>query len=356
MTQSRVLADTPVTTIGTNTTNITANDVQLARGNNHGKNLIINGDFSVWQRGTSQTSSGYGSDDRWVNSNSGSTKVHTRQTFAAGSSIEGSPHYSRTVVTSVAGSSNYVQKTQKTESTRLTAGREVTFSFWAKADSAKDITVEHRQFFGTGGSPSSSVNKQAITTFSLTTDWVKYSQTFTFASDSGKTYGTDEGTDSTNVVFWFDAGSTFDDPSNSLGQQSGTFDISNVQLEFGDTATEFECVKPSEQLANCQRYFYRNESLVRQPLQCLSTTRAFGGNIQYPVTMRAAPSIVFDTASTYNLTTTGGGTQTVTATASTGTTSEAFAVDFDVASGLVAGNATLLLSNTGFGYEADAEL
>ena len=57
------------------------------------KNRIINGNFDVWQRATSQTSSGYGSDDRWTNSNTGSTKTHSRQTFDLGQTdVPGNQH------------------------------------------------------------------------------------------------------------------------------------------------------------------------------------------------------------------------------------------------------------------------
>ena len=48
------------------------------------KNWIINGMFDVWQRGTSQTSIGYGSDDRWQNAHQVSTKTHSRQAFIVG--------------------------------------------------------------------------------------------------------------------------------------------------------------------------------------------------------------------------------------------------------------------------------
>lgn len=68
------------------------------------KNYIINSNFDYWQRNTTQTSSGYGSDDRWINDHGGSTKAHSRQAFTLGQTdVPNDPKYfSRTVVTSVA--------------------------------------------------------------------------------------------------------------------------------------------------------------------------------------------------------------------------------------------------------------
>lgn len=39
-----------------------------------GKNLIINGKFDLWQRVTTQATSGYGSADRWLANNNGTKK------------------------------------------------------------------------------------------------------------------------------------------------------------------------------------------------------------------------------------------------------------------------------------------
>ncbi len=222
-----------------------------------GRNLIINGDFSVWQRGTSFTSAEYTSDRFQINNN-GSTHVTTQQAHTLGQTdVAGNPEfYSRTVATSVAGAGNFVSLEHRLEGVELAAGQEVMLSFDAKADSSKNIASEFTQEFGTGGSPSSSAREQGVTTHALTTSWQRFTVTATLASVSGKTLGTD-GNDYLRVIFWMDAGSDFDARTNSLGNQSGTFDISNVQLEFGNKATDFEYVDPATQLARCKRYFER---------------------------------------------------------------------------------------------------
>lgn len=115
------------------------------------RNKIINGNFDIWQRGTSGTS-GYVA-DRWTTLLSGSTAAISRQSFTLGQTdVPGEPDYfHRTVVTSSAGTSNYAITYQKIESVKTLAGQTATLSFWAKADASKNMAVEFYQNFGTGG-------------------------------------------------------------------------------------------------------------------------------------------------------------------------------------------------------------
>ena len=223
------------------------------------KNKIINGNFDIWQRATSQTVAGYGSNDRWLNTNNGSTKYHSQQKFELGQTeVPNNPtYYSRTIVTSVAGATNNALNAQRIEGVAKSSGKTMTLSFWAKSDANRNIAVEFPQYFGTGGSPSAQENAIGVTTFALTTNWQKFTKTVTFPSVTGKTIGTNND-DAYCVFFWFDAGSSYNARTNSLGQQSGTFDMAQVQFEEGSVATEFEDRPVAVELSLCQRYYERS--------------------------------------------------------------------------------------------------
>lgn len=208
------------------------------------KNYLINGNFQFWDYltigVTSQTTSGYGSDNRFDNKHIGSTKVHTKQTSTdTERALFESPYYSRTVVSSVAGAGNGTFKIQRIEDVTKLAGKTVTFSVFGRADATKNIAVYFNQNFGTGGSPSSTVMGISPNTLSLSTNISKKTFTVTFPSLIGKTLGTDgTHTSYTELVICFEAGSNFNSYTNSLGQQSGTFDIAEVKLEDGLVATD----------------------------------------------------------------------------------------------------------------------
>ena len=249
------------------------------------RNAIINGNFDIWQRGTSFTGSEYGA-DRWGSGRVGTTHTATRQAFTPGQTdVPNNPaYYIRTVVSSVAGAGNYDHLLQLIESVRTLSGQQVTVSFWAKADSTKNISVELSQSFGTGGSPSAAVNTIGVTKVSIGTSWQKVTVTANVPSISGKTLGTD-GNDYLGLFIWFDAGSTFNSRTDTLGQQSGTFEIAQVQVEPGPVATPFERRPQQVELALCQRYFCRTMAHAQSPVVGSVITP-----IYFPVQMRALPT------------------------------------------------------------------
>jgi len=211
-----------------------------------GKNVIINGDFNIWQRGTSFNCSGSTTytADRTANyyDGTGATVTVSRQSFTPGAApvagYEGAFFYRFAQTVAGSGSTYAAFYYQPVEDVRTLAGQTVTLSFWAKSDASRTYAVYINQFFGSGGS-SEVVNSTNITT---TTGWVRYSYTVALGSLSGKTIGT-------NSLL-----SVRIEPATRNITQ--TLDIWGVQLEAGPTATPFETATGTlaGELAACQRY------------------------------------------------------------------------------------------------------
>jgi hypothetical protein len=245
------------------------------------KNKIINGDFFVNQRGfTSTTSGSTYTFDRWATNVSDGTVTYSAQTFTLGAApvagYEGK-NYIRCVTTGQTLTTARANIAQPIESVRTFAGQTVTLSFWAKAATGTpEIGLQLQQFFGTGGSPSASVNVTSKVT--ILTSWARYSVTLSVPSITGKTLGT-AGDDRLVTQFWFSGGSSFTSLSGGIGLQSNTFEIWGVQAEYGSKATPFQTASggsPQAELAMCQRYFqtYGTNSYGEFTGQFYSTTAA----------------------------------------------------------------------------------
>jgi hypothetical protein len=160
------------------------------------RNWIINGNMDVGQRagpgGSTTVAAGqvYGGPDRWQawRDGTGATVTLSQQAFTPGqTAVPGEPTYYLQLQNTVAGSGgtfNIVQ--QPIEDVRNFAGQTVTWSFWAKADAARNWIPIIRQNFGTGGSP---VVDIVLTTCALTTSWQYFTRTTTLGSITGKTIG-----------------------------------------------------------------------------------------------------------------------------------------------------------------------
>lgn len=216
-----------------------------------GKNKVINGDFGVWQRGTSFTnpsgaSGAYLADRiRLFYGGTGATRTISQQTFTPGTApvagYEGQFFFRYDQ--SVAGTGDtFNQFGNVIENVRTFAGQTITVSFWAKAAASTTLgTVSINQNFGSGGSGTTNTT---FGTPTVTTSWTRYSYTATLPALTGKTIGANNFIE---IRFLLPTNATF------------TLDIWGLQLEAGSVATAFQTAtgNPQAELAMCQRYYFR---------------------------------------------------------------------------------------------------
>lgn len=240
------------------------------------KNIIINGGFDIWQRGTSYGGTGYGA-DRWYASLSGTVAV-SQETSDLPSAI--GVQYGIKYVTSA--SSSYAQFYQALESAvvKPLRGQTVTASFYLK----------------TAGSYAGSVNLQID--YSTSTDALT-SQTVSVTTQS--TLGS-------TATSWIRVTKSFTVPTDAVGlrfgvipdtaQASGvTVRVTGVQLELGSQATPFSRMAGTIQgeLAACQRYYLRTSTGTGGSVLgngYTATTSVAYTSVQFPVTMRITPTAV----------------------------------------------------------------
>jgi len=220
-----------------------------------GKNKLINGNFDFWQRSSSLAIAGseYVS-DRWLSlaGDIGGSATISRQLFAVGQSdVPNNPKYfMRHVETGIVG--GVVGFEQRIENVGTLNNQSIAVSFWAKVGSGSmDVTPKLVQNFGTTGSPSSDVVTSG-TAISVNTLWNKYTAIFAVPSISGKILGSD-GNDFLSLQLLAPVSTIF------------TLDVSQVQLEKGLIATEYDNRPLGYELSLCQRYYEKSYNVDVNP-------------------------------------------------------------------------------------------
>lgn len=261
------------------------------------RNLVINGGFQCWQRGVSV---GDGSTvlneeflaDRWrCDDGVGGNMIISQQSFTTGQTdVPNNPKFYHRLDFPTTAPSDSGTVEQRIEGVSTAAGETTTLSFWAKGTMSSSISINVVQYFGTGGSPSTTVDT-SVTTFSLTSSWVKHTVNINVASISGKTIGSD-GNDYLSVKFL-------------TGTNTGQFDLAQVQLEVGE-ATPFEHRSYGDELRRCQRYFeggtranasHTGSAGLIWTWRNDGTDRAFPHmNGEFRVAKRAIPTITVESA------------------------------------------------------------
>ena len=285
------------------------------------KNLIINGAFNIAQRGTTSTSSGFQTVDRFAVYYTGTDEAPTQAKHALTSSDTGpwakglrcSYHITNGNQTSGAGAGDYIYLSHKIEAQNMaqsgwdytSSSSSVTLSFWIKSSVAQN-------FYGYLKTSDGTSQNYPFETGSLSADtWTKITKTIpghaNIQFDLDANMGVEVviapffGTDKTGTITlnawgaWASATRLPNNTSTWYTTNDSTLEITGVQLEVGDTATEFEHRSYCDELRRCQRYY---QMYRKGTGSSLSTGLGFGysaSELDMPISfitpMRSTPSI-----------------------------------------------------------------
>ena len=272
------------------------------------KNIIINGDMSIAQRGTSETgitSGGYYTVDRFtfVPSSMGTWTMSQSTDVPSGYGFANSLKLDCTTADASPAAGDLIVLNQIIEGQNLqyikkgTANAEsLTLSFWVKSTKTGTFIAELQDTDN-----SRTINKSYTVNASNT--WEK--KTITFAGDTTGTLNNDNGS-SLVLRFWLAAGTDFTsgtlatswesqtNTNRAVGQvniadsTSNDWYITGVQLEAGTTASDFEFLPYDVNLQRCQRYYQRNFYPTLGVVGTASTSVHIGRLV---VSMRASPTL-----------------------------------------------------------------
>jgi hypothetical protein len=343
------------------------------------RNRIINGDMRIDQRnaGAAVTPSVDSLTlDRYKYEASQASKFTIQQNAGSVTPPAGFVNYlGLTTASAVSiGTSDYFQFVQIIEGLNIgdlawgtASAKTVTLSFWVRSS----LTGT----FG-GSLRNSAVNRTYVFSYTISSANTWEQKSITIAGDTSGTWLTTNGI-GIRLTFGLGNGSTFSGTAGSwsgssfqnvtgatsvVGTSGATFYMTGAQLEVGSVATPFERRDYGRELMMCQRYYYKTAvaaSAIIAVGASANTTTDFNGFANFPVRLRTTPSALEQsgTASDYRW---NGTTQivcSVVPTFSTRTTTDMWQVNFAVASGLTAGHAGSIVTNSGNGYLAwSAEL
>ena len=326
------------------------------------RNIIINGDMSIAQRGTSTssiTADGFYSCDRWK-LGIGSFGTWTQSQEADGpagtgltkslkmdcTTAQGSPAASSSILLEYSIEGQHLQEIcQGTANAKQT-----TLSFWHKHTKTGINTVELLD----------ADNNNAVSgsyTQSVSDTWEK--AVITFPAHTSGAYDNDnarslrirfaiaKGTDTTSGTLATTWQTSITNANRHPGQvnnadnTSNNFIITGVQYEVGTTASDFEFLPVDVNLTRCQRYFqtFRGGADIEIASGGMGATTSFVGLVSYLVEMRATPTFTANSGTDYFRVYTTAGSNPVTIAANNLTGTRTMTLNATTPSSLTAGQA-----------------
>ena len=296
---------------GTCTVNIT--------NNLSNRNLIINGAFQIAQRGTSATSSGIGTVDRFAQIHSATDEAPTQaQVDVASGTTPFTLGFKKAFKitngnqTSV-GNDDYIWIQTKLESQDIadsgwnyvSTSSYITLSFWVKSSVPQDFKAYLRTRDGTQMMYPFNTGTLTADTWTKITKTIPGNSSLQFDNDAneglqlniGCFWGTGLSSNSTSEnswATWNSAARTPDVTSTWYTTNDATFEITGVQLEVSDYATDFEHRTFHDELHRCFRYYY--EIAKREAESIIGDSLNYDTNdhctLRFPVEMRKEPDFI----------------------------------------------------------------
>jgi hypothetical protein len=340
----------------------------------YARNLLYNGAMQVAQRSASVasiTAGGYYTADRWLFSpvTMGTWTQSVESDSPTGSGFTKSWKVLCTTADAAPASGDALLVQQALEGQDLqriakgtASAQQLTVSFWVKSNVTGTYIAELVDSDNT---------RQVSASYSVSASATWEKKTITFPADTTGVFDNDNAA-SLRVNFWLGAGTDFtsgtlattwasttnadraDGQTNLAAATDNYWQVTGVQLEVGPVATPFEFKSFGQELAECQRYYYRMTSGgANKPVgnaYANSTTSALPF-VTFPTTMRTVPTALEQsgTAANYELVRAG---STVVACSSVPTHSVADVwgayMGWTVASGLTAGEGLLARMDAGY--------
>ena len=289
------------------------------------RNLIINGAMRVAQRGTSaatanSSNEGYNTLDRWYilySSSAGGAATMSQDTTVPNKSFTNSLKLDVTTADTSVDVNHAITLQTRIEAQDIAnsgwdytnSDSNMSVSFWARSVKAGTYCV----FFLTDDG----TQKSLVQEYTLEADTWKY-VTLRFKGDSGISFNNDNGLglyvgwtlvagsnryQSTTAGTWKERSSGNNQARYATSNQVNFFDstsndfyLTGVQLEVGDTATDFEHRTFDDELRRCYRYYQSLENTAGSLhylglLQAYSTSSIFGMVSEYILPMRVIPTV-----------------------------------------------------------------
>ena len=320
-------SDADGTIVSKDTSNNVAEVASINGGSIGTKNLIINGAMQVSQRGTSNTTNGYGTVDR-IRSLFGGTDEDVTQAqvdVASGTTpytlgFRKAFKMTNGNQTSGVGTNDNIHIQIKLEAQDIansgwnytSTSSFVTFSFWCKSSVAQNFYGYLRSIDGTGQLYPFETGSLSADTWTKVTKTISGNSNLQFDNDNGEGiqivpvapfFGTAFTDSSVSLNAWGAYSSSARMPDNTstwYTTNDATFEITGVQLEVGSTASAFAHETFADTLRKCQRYLYildlgTDSNVLNFQLHRYSYNAGSPAQyITWPVVMRTAPSMTKD--------------------------------------------------------------